>query len=168
MQEDPRQRYTRNYDGNLAYDLEMPERLPEYTIPEPEIIETPVAAPVPRQRQGIAPGAMLGTLCACSLLVMMIMSHIRLAVLSNDVVLLENQISTLKTDQTRLKIVHESVFNLTEVEEYAVNILGMQKPREGQMFYIDNTAPDRAVIHRNPNSSGGLGAFFAALKALFS
>ena len=169
MAEDPRRRQGARYDGNLAYDLEIPESFPEYPAPaEPEVEKRP--APVPRGRQAFAPGAMLGVLCAGVLLVLMINTHIKIAMISNDIVELEKQIGELKLEQTRLKIAYESVFNLTEVEEYAINVIGMQKPREGQTFYVDSIFPDRAIIHAaagNPVSDW-LGGIYDAIKGLFS
>ena len=49
--------------------------------------------------------------------------------------------------QTRLRIDYESAFNLTEIEDYAIHELGMQKPRSDQLYYISSSdAADTAVV----------------------
>ena len=57
------------------------------------------------------------------------------------------------------------------MEAYATGILGMQKPREDQIVYIDIAAQDRAEVVEERNRDGfvdrvsdflvGLGAYFA-------
>ena len=57
------------------------------------------------------------------------------------------------------------------MESYATRVLGMQKPLEDQITYLDIAAPDRAVVVQEKNRDGfvdrvsdflvGLGAYFA-------
>ena len=51
-----------------------------------------------------------------------------------------------QAEQAKLQIAYESAFNLTEIEEYATAQLGMQKPTADQIYYIDTSSPDKAVI----------------------
>lgn len=148
--------------GSLAYDFNHPELYPEeYSRPagRPEIpVDRPKtragtqgkvrtrARTAPRAKQGIAPVSILGAAAAAFLLVTAINAQAALFAISGDSVKLEQTLSELETEQTRLRIAYESIFNLAEVEEYAVYTLGMQKPAADQIHYIDTAAPDKAVV----------------------
>jgi len=141
--------------GSLAYDFNNPELVPDVSYePVPE-----VAAPTREQEkaavgrraavrsaQSVAPAAILGFLCAAVMLVLYLVVSIQLTTVSDESVRLTNQISELEYEQTKLRIAYESVFNLAEIEEYAIRELGMQKPRNDQIYYVDSSAPDKAVV----------------------
>ena len=54
-------------------------------------------------------------------------------------------------DNSRLTIKYESALNLAEVEDYAVNTLGMQRPSTDQIIYVNGSAQNRAEVV-NPNT----------------
>ena len=87
-----------------------------------------------------------GAAVAAFLLVTAITAQASLFAISGESVKLEQTLSELETEQTRLRIAYESVFNLAEVEDYAVHTLGMQRPAADQIYYIDTAAPDKAVV----------------------
>lgn len=139
--------------GSLAYDFSNVSVYPEQVygrpldIPAPpKIREKVVTKTAPRPKQYLAPTAVLGFACAAVLVVFALMAQIQLTTVSNEAAILETQLAELKVEQTKLLIGYESAFNLAEIEEYAINSLGMQKPRSDQVFYINGGAPDRAVI----------------------
>lgn len=86
---------------------------------------------------------------------------------------LEDQYTQLQEDQTRLRIDYESAFNLTEIEDYAIHELGMQKPRSDQLYYISSSdAADTAVVldqnAAEPLSlADRLGDFFSSIVEYF-
>ena len=142
--------------GSLAYDFNNPELYrEEYSVPQ-----TPTAEPrtrtetrtgvrtqtAVRTRQSIAPLSVVGVLAAAFLFVISITAQIQLFDVSSKSVELTSQLSTLEEEQSRLRIRYESAFNLTEIEEYATTQLGMQKPSADQIYYIDTSAPDKAVV----------------------
>ncbi len=64
----------------------------------------------------------------------------------NDVnVRLEQQLGSLLEENRRLSIRYESQIDLAELEEYAKNELGMQKPGITQTKKIDTETQDKAV-----------------------
>ena len=159
--------------GSLAYDFNNPELYPEeYSRPQ-----TPAARPrtqtqtrvrtraktAARTKQGIAPTAILGALVAAFLLVTGVLAQVQLFSVSDGAVELEQQ-------QAKLKIAYESAFNLAEIEDYAMSSLGMQKPKADQVYYIDTSSPDKAVVvaqsegeslvDRAADFLSGLGAYF--------
>ena len=161
--------------GSLAYDFNNPDlyadvplepAAPEFPRqrPEPRTAPAPRTAPRPRRqaraeavsraraeaaaanRQALAPFTILGGLCVVVLLVFTMLARVQLTAVSETSAALESQLSELKVEQNRLLIDYESAFNLTEVEEYAIHVLGMQQPRDDQIYYIDSTAPDKGEV----------------------
>ena len=156
--------------GSLAYDFGNPALYPEeYSHPAGRP-EDPAGRPdtrtgeqvkvrtrartAPRAKQGIAPVSILGAAAAAFLLVTAISAQATLFAISGQSVELEQTLSELETQQTRLRIDYESVFNLAEVEDYAVHTLGMQRPTADQVYYIDTAAPDKAVVIDAGNGDG--------------
>lgn len=145
----PRRRY---YDDSLAYELTQPVE-EEYfysvdpeDLPEAPELEAPVAKALPVPRQSVSPGAILGAAAAVVMVVFLVMAQVRMSIANKDVLALENQIKTLQAQQDDLEISYETAFNLTELEDYAVNELGMQKPRSDQIYYVNGAGEDRTVI----------------------
>ena len=175
--------------GSLAYDFDNPElyREIEYGLPLPfdapplereqaqeqeqEWEETlPQAETRSRAKQSVAPAAVLGVLIAAAMFVAAIMAQIQLTDLSSERVKLEAELAELQTKNAQLQIAYESAFNLTEIEEYAVTELGMQKPGADQITYIDTSSPDRAVVVNGKAGDGfvdRLSDFLAELWSYF-
>ena len=146
-----RKRNTARMDGNAAYDLRS-TAAEEYlysTAPvdlphAPRPTETVVPESAPRPKQAIAPMAVLGFAIAAVLIVFSLVARVQLSQASAQVSALEDQYAEL---QARLRIDYESAFNLTEIEDYAIHELGMQKPRSDQLYYISSSnAADTAVV----------------------
>lgn len=147
-------------DGTLAYDFSRPAYYPEevYEAPKQKPARTrePIwvkeelkekAQAVVRPRQGVSPMALLGSLAVIVVLVMTLLAQIRLVGISQQAVELESRIAELKTEHTQLTVEYETIFNLKDVEEYAVSVLGMQEPRDDQIYYLSNvSSADKAVI----------------------
>ena len=139
-------------DGSLAYEITQPVE-EEYfysvdpmDLPEAPELELPAAQELPVPRQYVSPGAVLGAMVAVVMLVFLMLAQVRLSIASKDALALENQVKELQAQQADLEISYETAFNLTELEDYAVNELGMQKPRSDQIFYVDGGAEDHTVI----------------------
>ena len=142
--------------GSLAYDLNHPELFREMpdvvSLPRTEthtrtrtVVRTHAAA-ASKTKQSLAPTALAGMLVAAFLLVICMSAKIQLLDISSESAALETQLENLLTEQSKLKIAYESAFNYSEVEEYAVTNLGMQKPQADQICYIDTASPDRTEI----------------------
>lgn len=155
-----------NY-GSVAYDYARPMPYNEgadiparrqVVIPAPpktrEKAETAARA-VPKQ--AVAPFAIIGTACCAIMLIFTLMAKIQLTEITNQSAQLEQQLSQLKVSQDRILINYEKAFNLTEIEGYATSTLGMQRPRDEQVFYLDNSVPDKAVIIKDKANKDGLG-----------
>ena len=99
-----------------------------------------------KNSQSVSPVAVIGIACAAVLMVFVLMARIQFTAVSDEAVALEQQLDDLMVERTRLLIGYESAFNMTEIEEYASTTLGMQRPREEQIYYINSSVPDKAVI----------------------
>lgn len=165
-------------NGSLAYDLNRPAA-EEYLYSAPvdipaaprtvgEVVPETVAVP----KQAISPLAVLGFALAAVLLVLSLMARAQLSTASETVSALESQVAALQEEQDKLLIGYESAFNLTEIEDYAINELGMQKPRSDQLYYVNSTAQDKAVILAEDAEHVGLadrfGDFISSLVEYFS
>lgn len=164
-------------DGSVAYDLASPRVWPDYEyapvdIPAAEEREDAVvkgrhlAAP-----QAMSPVAVIGFAIAAVLLIVSLMARISLTTVSAECVKMEQSIAALEASRSKLLIAYESAFNLAEIEEYAIDSLGMQKPRSDQIIYISGDAQDRAVLLSRGEELGfadRLGDFFSTVTSYFS
>ena len=139
--------------GSLAYDFNNPELYPEeYTEAQPKTrpqtrteIHTRARTAV-HTRQSIAPVSIVGMLVAAFLVVTAILAQAKIVGISSRSVELRQELEQLEEQQAKLRIAYESAFNMAEIEDYAIHSLGMQKPRADQVFYIDTSSPDKAVV----------------------
>ena len=83
---------------------------------------------------------------ASVLIVVMLLAQVSLTAVSNEAVELTERIETLEMERNRLRIEFEGTFNLTEIEKYAIEELGMQKPTKDQIFCINTAARDKVEI----------------------
>lgn len=155
--------------GSLAYDFTAQPEFPrerewgwpvederKVIIPAaPRVEERTARRPMVRSRQSVSPAAIIGFACAAVLLIFTLMAKIQLTAITDQSVALESTLAELKIEQARLQIEYESAFNLTEIEEYATRELGMQRPREEQIFYLQGSAPDKAVVIENTQEEKG-------------
>ena len=151
--------------GSLAYDFNNPELYrDEYTAAPPKTrprtqtqtkahVHTRARAAV-HTKQSLAPASLAGMLVAAFLVVVAILAQAQIVGISSRSVALETELAQLEEQQAKLRIAYESAFNMAEIEEYAVNTLGMQKPRADQIFYIDTSSPDKAVVIADGQSDG--------------
>lgn len=154
-----RNRYAGAVNGSVAYDLNHPAFYPqEYGRPQEEAAPAQRARPKTRERtrvraashaknrQALAPMALVGYAVAAVLLVFSLIARVQLVTVADETIQLENQLTELQTENKKLQIAYESAFNLTEIEDYAITMLGMQQPRSDQVFYVNGTSADRAEI----------------------
>ncbi len=153
--------------GSLAYDYGRADTYREKAarpverqviIPAPPSIREKTAAAVKvKTQQHVAPMAIIGYVCAAILVIFSLMAKIQLTEITDSSAQLETQLTDLNVAQNRLLINYEKAFNLTEIEEYATTQLGMQRPRDEQVFYLESTVPNKAVIITETGSESGLG-----------
>jgi hypothetical protein len=152
---DPRNdRNARVNRDNLAYDYAAIERQNarrwevETPRPQPQIrtIKRPKVMVRPAERVSVM--GVLGFACVGVLLSLVLFSYVRLTALSDAVVALQSELSTLQTENVTLTAAYERTFDLETVEA-AAEAAGMSKPSPSQIYYLDMTAPDSASVYTN-------------------
>ena len=143
-------------DTNLAYEVNtLPSYAPdEYRTPAPEQTRKPAAAPRHAARQSIAPGAVLGYLVAAVMLAAVLLARIQLTTANADTMAMRSTVEDLQAEHELLKAEYETVFNRKDVEEYAREMLDMEKPSAANIVYIHTVKEDKAVVLRDTESSG--------------
>lgn len=148
--------------GNLAYDLERELRerqlshAGEYVRPREQAAPAPKVRSVTdvqvRPRQHISFLAVLSFAALAAMAVMTLMCYVELTGLSDEVVTLRSQLTTLQTQNVTLVAQHERMFDLATVKE-AAEAAGMAKPSSGQIYYMDLNGGDSAVVYQKVETS---------------
>ena len=140
--------------GDLAYDLDWAVR--EHALRHAGEAVRPKEEVQPqvrhlegvrvRQRQKLSRISVTGIALAAVLAVLMLVSHIQLTALSNDTVQLKDELSVLQAEHVSLTAQYERVYDLETVKQAAM-AAGMTKPSNSQIFYIDLSEGDSAVVY---------------------
>ncbi len=158
-------RYGRGYpavDGSLAYDLDWAVRerelrhAGEATRPAEKTRQEPKVRSVEqvqvRQRQHVSLLSVTGAGVVIVMMVMILMGYIQLTVLSSDTVALKEQLSALETENVTLTAQYERMFDMATVKEVA-SAAGMSKPGSSQIYYLDLSGEDSAVVYQQEDPS---------------
>lgn len=82
------------------------------------------------------------------LVVLSLFARMRIVNISDSCNELRAELEELEEENIKLNIEYESAISLEKLEEYAVSVLGMQKPTSEQIKIIESTTGDRAEILR--------------------
>jgi cell division protein FtsL len=92
----------------------------------------------------------VATICVAALAVivigMMIVSRIQMTELDDHINDLQKQLTVLQSEKIRLTDELASKTSIKSVEEYAYDVLGMQKIESSQIQYIESENSDKAVV----------------------
>jgi len=173
--------------GSSAYDLDRLGALPEIEYPDDEPQHRgrprPASDPSPERvggraaarekaenretrRQTVPVFGILGCLVAGALFLMIVLSHLQLAMLSSEMVQMERQMTNLRIEAVDLQVAHGIAFSATEIERFAREELGMVDATRGQVVFIGSSmAGDVAEIIRvdEPQSFYGFPSHVASL-----
>jgi hypothetical protein len=121
--------------------------------PAPERVRTGARARG-LEREGRAYGVSLfsavGFVVVAALMTLVVLAYVSMNTVSKSTVDLKLQLNALTEEERRLRIAYENVFDMAQIEMYAVNALGMLPASEGQIGTISSeAAEDKAVIIRD-------------------
>lgn len=145
--------------GSLAYDLdwELRERelrhageaprQREVVVEQPQVRTRTETRVQTRERQHISLFAVAGFAAVAVMAVLVLMSYIQLTALSAETVALKNQLKTLEAENVTLTAQYERMFDQNAVKE-AAEAAGMSKPGSSQIYYIDLSDGDNAVVYQ--------------------
>ena len=153
MTDERRRNMTMIY-GSLAYDLdtlarerqleeagEMPERS---GAPQPKA--QPRRHPQAQAKTRPAPLLVGGIVLVCALVMVLLLGYVQLTMVSNHVVTIKDQLTTLQEEHVALVTEYEKTFDLATIKA-AAEESGMSKPTSGQVQYIDLSGSDTAVVY---------------------
>lgn len=161
--------------GTEAYDLSLFEERPAKVVK----LKTNKKLQKEQQRKNAIQSLLntAATLCVAAMVVtvlgMMIMSRVRLTELDDQINSLEKHVTQLQSEKVRLTDELASKTSTRSVEEYAYNVLGMQKIESSQIEYIESDNSDKAVVAEDKNTNvleaswSGIVNFFTQLAYLF-
>lgn len=144
--------------GDLAYDLDRELRERQFrhageaprqrqAAKEPAARSGRATRVQTRERQKLSVLTVLGFGAASALAVLVLMSYIQLMGISNSVVSLKSQLEDLETENVTLTTQYERMYDLNTVQE-AAEAAGMSKPSGSQIYYIDLSDGDSAVVYQ--------------------
>jgi cell division protein FtsL len=170
--------------GNVAYDLSTAAG---YAIPRERTANPPLERPREKVREreqvrtrtaakeqtafGVPVLGIFGIAIAAVMMVFVLFGYVQLAEISGEMGSLNSTISTLNEENAKLKVAYESTFNLNEIEDYAVNVLGMTKLADSNVTRFDIVKADKASILSEDDSTNGILAgiesFFDTVREYF-
>ncbi len=96
----------------------------------------------------------------------LVCNQMRLTELTTQVANQEEQLQTLQDEYVSLKTRQDRELNLTYVENYAQNVLGMVKMDSNSVEYIEMNNPDRIEVAKNTDGVlSKISQYVAAVKA---
>lgn len=120
--------------GNAAYDLSKYENAaPKLTDSEKSKIVVRKAKPKPTAS---APKILITAVMAVLVLSLVVYPKVRQATVMSDINKLNNRVMILESENVRMQTAIESKSALKAVEDYAVDVLGMQKLDKSQIEYL--------------------------------
>ena len=157
--------------GNVAYDPAYGSgavRAPRGTeVAQPRVLprEHAVARPKVALRPAgqISLFAVAGFLAVAVFAVMVLMSYVQLNVLSDEVVDLRSEYSSLKAEEARLLAQYELAFDLKSIETAVTAEGHMVKPQSSQIHYMDLSGNDSVVVYAQESTASALNNTFRAV-----
>ena len=161
-----RRRRTPVMPDSMAYDLSRPSQdTMRYSTAAPQLQPKqkpqtrPQAQPAPRPAfrvMSVAPTAVALFLIALVIWTFSLQVRTQITQAQQEVYRLESELRAVEQVQDELEIEYESAFNFTKLEDYAVTTLGMQRPRDEQIYFLSHDSEDHAVAVLERSRSNGL------------
>lgn len=162
----PRRRRTPVMPDSMAYDLSRPSQdTMRYSTAAPQLQPKqkprtrPQAQPALRPAfrvMSVAPAAVAIFLAGLVIWIFSLQLRTQITEVQQEIYRLESELRTVEQVQDELEIDYESAFNFTKLEDYAVTTLGMQRPRDEQIYFLSHESEDHAVAVLERSRSNGL------------
>lgn len=116
-----------------------------------------------RAQMGISPGLVVMALAAAVVVMLMLMSHAQLVIINDDVVSARNQLSELKTEETKLKAQYELAYDLQEIEKKMLTSGEMIRIQSWQTYTLELAEPDSVEYFQSSSLSEKLRALAGSI-----
>ena len=150
--------YAPAYDGSAVRAPRREEELQRR--PQPKTREHIRRKQLTRTQGQVAPFAVVGFIAVAVFAALLITSFAQFTALNGEVVSLQNQLTTLQTENATLSAQYEKVFDMETIQAAVGE--SMVRPTSDQVEYIDLSEPDTVVVYGEQEASGGI---VGALKA---
>ena len=100
--------------------------------------------------------------------VLLLFSYVELSVISNQVVSLRSDLTTLQTEEAKLRAQYELAYDLDAIEESLTANGAMVKPQNGQIIYVDLSEPDSVTYFDGETPATGLAGALTGLQSIFT
>ena len=151
-------RYNRNsyVSDNLARELDREVREREFRhageprreeAAAPKVRTRAVERPLVRQRQRVSWVSVTGFAAVVVMAVMVLFCYVQLTQISSQVVAMKKQLDVLEVDNAALTVQYQQMYDLSTAKEVA-EAAGMAKPRASQIYYVDLSSGDSAVVYQ--------------------
>jgi len=117
-------------------------------LPENENYKKTQAARVPYVKYGVI------VACIFAVVIAILSGYTQMMELTSQNDRLRTQLDGLKSEENALNAKKEQLYNLTYVEEYAKNTLGMVKLDKSDIEYVELSNPERMTLEQSEESSG--------------
>lgn len=142
--------------NNTAYNLSNfePKRNPVSDAPpKPYLVKKPVKTQAQKKaEERIAARKAMRIMVVTSILIiavgMLIFGRVKLTEMTNQISLVQKEISLSKSEITRLNMEINAKMSLDKVEQYATQILGMVKQDKNQVQYVNVLGGDRVLTSK--------------------
>jgi len=118
----------------------------------------------PRAKHKVHLSFLTGLCCvgAAAIAALMLMSYLNLTIINDEIAQLQNEYLELQNKNVLLQTEYESRYDLNEIEDYAVNTLGMIKLERSQVEYVEIANPDsiRAISPEDNDATSYITANF--------
>ena len=135
----------RQYDDNRAYERTLPTELPDEQVREQPYRRV-------KAKTTVAPFTLAGMLTVACLMILVIFGYVQLFEATSRVSKLESQLQSLQEEQLLLQSKYEGKIDLAGIEEQA-ETLGLKKPSQEQIVYVNLAGTDQAEIYKTEKSS---------------
>lgn len=139
----------------------------EVVQPRPKVRpkERTLARPQVQVREAgkVSPFAVIGFFCVGVLAVLLLMNCVRLTVIKDESVQLENQLTQLQKDEATLLARYEMAYDLQVIEQQLTADGAMVKPGKNQMVVLDLSEPDNVVVYGQNDEKNGLGEWIKGI-----
>lgn len=147
--------------GNVAYDpafegnvIHAPSEEPlfrPHVLPRERTLTRPKVQVRPAGQVSLF--AVAGFLAVAMVAVLVLLSYVRLTVLSDEVVSLREEYDTLKSEEAHLMAQYELAYDLKSIEAAVTADGRMVKPQSSQIYYMDLSGNDSVVVYENSTAA---------------
>lgn len=92
---------------------------------------------------------------ALGMIVLNILSYALLAEISKTTTAAEDEYIQLQEERARLLVKYEQTFNMSELEDYAINTMGMIRASSGQTVELGSLKSDKSVVYTYEEEDNG-------------